>query len=184
MLISVGAVSACDRPMSRLANGLPLPMQTFDHIARLPVNVGDVRVFSSDQIGEMPKGFVVSVHDRAVLYLSQKFDVLDASSHSLRIVIEDASVEKSEQKSSYSLFSMVGVDGLHLYDVRLSLRLEHRDDYGRVVHAESVMASKRFSISEHDGPAAREQKQFSAIEELFAVLDPQMERVVKLKMRL
>lgn len=172
--------------MDRLANGLPLPVQTFEHIQRLPVNVSDVRVFSGDKADESPEAFAISVHDRAVLYLSKKFDVVDAyvSPNTLQITIENASVTRSEQESSYSLLNMVGVDGLHLYDVSLVLRLEHLNRAGQVIHGESVRASKRFGVSEHDGLAAREQKQFKAIEDLFVVLDPQMSQVVKSKMHL
>ncbi len=79
---------------------------------------------------------------------------------------------------------MVGVDNMHLYDVNLVLRLEHISRDGYVAYAETVRASKRFGVSEHDGLAAREQKQFRAVEDLFEVLDPQMSQVIKSKMRL
>ena len=59
------------------------------------------------------------------------------------------------------------------------MRIEHRDAYGRVLRGEVVRATNRFGISEHDGPAVREQKQFKAVEDLFVILDPEMNRVIR-----
>ena len=174
------ALSACERPLSQPSHGAPLPTQTFEHIERLSVGVSDVRIFQERQNFELPDDFIVSLRDRAVLYLSKKFEATgNAKGETLQILIEDARVTKSDKESSYSFLRSVGVDSSYIYSLELVLRIEHRDAYGRVLRGEVVRATKRFGISEHDGPAVREQKQFKAVEDLFVILDPEMNRVIR-----
>lgn len=165
--------------------GAPLPSQTFDHIERLQVGVSDVRIFQERQDFELPDDFIVSLRDRAVLYLSKKFEATgNTNGETLQILIEDARVTKNDKESAYSLFRTVGVDTSYIYSLELVLRIEHRDAYGRVLRGEVVRATKRFGVSEHDGPAVREQKQFKAVEDLFVILDPEMNRVTRSGMKL
>jgi len=180
-------LGACERPTPRLANGLPLPAQTYAHVERLPLRVGNVQILREDHVsGRRVGDFSVSLHDQAMLYLSQKFETRGAfgSSDELVVKIEDVRVQHMQKPSSHSIFERIGVDRVNQYDLGLSIRLEHRDNFGRVLHGKVLSAQKMLNVSEHLSMAARERAQFDAIEDMFAILDPQVNQVIGREMNL
>ena len=186
-LFAVFALTACERPIPRVANGLPLPSQTFEHVKRLPVKVGNVQILREDHAsGGRAGDFSISLHDQAMLYLSQKFETRGAfhDSGQLVVKVEDVSVKHSQKPSNHSVLQKINIDRVHRYDLSLSIRLERRDDFGQVLYGKVLSANKVLNISEHLSISARERAQFDAIEDMFMLLDPQVNRVIRNEMDL
>lgn len=183
---SVLLVSACERVTPIVSNGLPLPVQTFEHVQRLSVNVSNVQIIrGSDEMQGRMGDFSISLHDRAMQYLSQKFQTTgDLSGSQLVASVEDVQVQHMQRQSNRDFFKSLGVDMVDQYRLRLSLRLEHRTIEGRVLYGKVLSVEKTLNISEHTSLAAREQDQFEAVEDMFAILDPQVSRVIQNEMNL
>lgn len=178
-------MSGCEKPANKLAHGLPLPEQTYEHVGRLSLDVREVQIFQGDVGAEAGGDFAVSLADRALLYLSKKFKASDGGHEGrLVVIIEDASVDQVHRGSRYSFLDRVGLDGVDQYSLKLTVRLEHHGDDGRVLYGRRLQARKMLEVSEHESLAQREQEQFNAVEELFAILDPEMLRVIRAEMNL
>lgn len=180
-------LGACERPVPRVSNGLPLPAQTYDHVKRLPLRVGNVQILRDERSeGRRVGDFSVSLHDQAMLYLSKKFETrgVFGDTGQLVVKVEDVHVEHRQSPSNHSVLQRIGIDRVNHYDLGVSIRLEHRDDAGRVLYGKVLSAEKKLSISEHLSMAAREQAQFDAVEDMFVLLDPQVNRVIRNQMNL
>ena len=178
---------ACERPALRVGNGMSPPVQTFEHVECLPVNVGNVQILQMDEAKDRRVGdFSISLHDRAMLYLSRKFETRGDFGHGgqLFIAVEAADVQHMQKQSQHTILQRIGLDRVDKYVLRLSLRLEHRDDYGRVLYGKVLDVTKNLNVSEHLSPAEREQAHFEAVEDMFVLLDPQVNQVVKSEMNL
>lgn len=176
---------ACERPVNRVAHGLSMPAQTFEHVERLPLDVSYVEIIRGDGLALGRSGdFSISLHERAMLYLSQKLYARGFGVGHLVAVIDEANVSHVQKASSHSVLSRIGVDRVDEYVLTLVVRFEHSDAVGQVLSGEVLRVEKRFSVSEHDSLAGREQKKFKAVEDIFKVLDPRVGRVIKGKMHL
>jgi len=178
-------LGACDRPVNRVKHGLPMPIQTFEHVERLDVAVNNVRIEGNiANVGRRSGDFAVPFYDQAMSYLSHKFDAQGYGEQYLSVMVERADVRHVQKQSKHMVFSKICVDRVDEYLIDLHVRIEHRDVAGLVLAGEMVKVQKRFSVSEHDSPAAREQKQYLAVEEVFKLLDPQMNRIIRETMKL
>ena len=187
LLLSMVVLNGCERPAPRIANGLPLPAQTFEHIERLPVNVGNVQILMEDALRDARVGgFSISLTDRAMLYLSKKFETSGAFGADGQLVarVEVADVQHMQRPSDHRLLQTINLDRINRYFMELAIRLEHVGRDGRVLHGQVLRVSKVLNLSEHSSIAAREQAQFDAVEEMFDLLDPQVTQVVKDNMKL
>lgn len=187
LCLSLALLAGCERPMPRVYNGLPLPVQTFAHVQKLPVHVSSVLIERGDGDQSVRSGdFVIPLHDRAIQYLSQKFEARDDWKQGDRLVayVENSSVYQDEQPSKSEVLNKIGVGQFHHYVLTLSLRFEHVGEQGNVIYGKVLNAEKSFSVTEHSSMADREQAQFDAVEEIFKMIDPQVNQIIRNEMNL
>ena len=189
-LLSLGVLTlaGCERPAAKLQHGLPMPVQTFAHIEPLAVAVDDVDIVVGDGVTKTYIGdYSVALDERAVLYFSKKLEAMSTytGQRRLSVIIDATDVEHVQKDSQHKVFEKIGVDHVDQYTMRLAVRLEHQDLLtGDVIYGRKLNVSKTYSVSEHDSPVTREQKRFDAIEAMFDILDPEVNRVVRNEMNL
>lgn len=178
-------VSACERVTPIVSHGLPLPVQTFENIESLLLNIKDVHILTKHETHEENIDFPVSLHDSAERYLEKKLQATGTHQDgALFVILEDTHIQHTKVKSKHPVFQWLSVDNIDQYKLHLSLRLEHRYAHHNVLFGKRLSVEKTLNLSEHLSLAEREQEQFKAIEEVFILLDPQITHVIKDEMRL
>jgi len=177
----------CARPVNRISHGLPMPSQTFAHVDPIFMSVSRVDIVSDRAAFEVGEGFSLPLDRYTEMYLAKKLQVSAENDAGkgvvLRAIIEDASVLVEEKGSSYPFLKKIGLDHVKRYSMVVAVHFQIVDHLGRVVSAERVSVARALSVSEHDAPSAREQKQFIAVEGLFDALDLHVSRVILSKMK-
>jgi len=178
------ALTACERPLGKVRHGMPMPVQTFAHIQRLPIAVQSVDVVVEDDRGDdYSADFPVSLDDKVKAYFGNKLDVIGGNGR-LVVRVEDSYVEHELIEASSRIWQKVGVGNVNRYAMNLVVRLEHVDASGRVIYGRVLKAQKVVNISEHDSLVERDQQRFDAIEDMFNILDPEVTRIVRDEMNL
>ena len=183
-LLSLLALVACERPMSKVQHGLPMPIQTFAHVERFDVDVGRVGVLIDDASGDdYSADFPVSLDDQVVSYFRNKVNALGGAGR-LVVRVENSFVEHERLVSGHGVLEKIGVGHVDQYTMNLFIRLEHEDDAGRVIYGRSLKARKIVNVSEHDSLVEKDQKRFDAVEDLFDIIDPEVSRIIHSEMTL
>lgn len=176
-LLAMPGCSSMARP-----EGKPVAQMSFAHIQPMGVNVRVVQP-PGGQDSYIGGDFAVSPYAAAQSYLARRFRA-DGVSNSLRLQIVTADVKKSHQKQKQAVANFFNVAGHNVYNVTLTLRLEHVADDGRVIYGKSVTARRTMNIDEHASIAEREAHQMSGMEAMFAEMDKAIIGIVRDEMRL
>ena len=83
-----------------------------------------------------------------------------------------------EENSPNAAADFFGLGGFDVYDVKVVLRLEHRNDAGDLIYGTVVNAHRGIKVSEHASIAERERVQFEGLEQLFLMLDGHVNKVL------
>lgn len=162
--------------------GKPMPQISFAHLAPLSVNVRDIvqPSVTEDYIGG---DFAVSPAAAARQYFAGRFRPVGIEG-ALKLYVADAQVKSAHKKQTQKIANFFNVGGHNVYDVSLTIRLEHVADDGRVIFGKAVTARRTMNIDEHAPIAEREAHQLSAMEAMFRELDTAVVKIIQEEMRL
>lgn len=176
IFLASGACSVTPDPA-----GQPLPMITFAHLQKLPVNVGLVQ--TKTDVQGYSDVFIVSPYDALRDYMHARF-IPKGNRGELLAVIERADVKHSHETARNSVGSALGIGGLDVYEMSIRLRLDHMGAGGGVLQGSILSATRVVKVSEHASIAERERRQFEGAEGLFQDLDAQIQAIVLDEMNL
>jgi hypothetical protein len=161
--------------------GKPLPALTFSYMQGIPVNVRHIEVVAPP--AREPSGFVLSPGKTFQDYLNARFSA-QGQRDILRAVVTEADVMSSRKSSGGRVRKFLEIDGHDVYQVNMTVRLEHVTDSGQVLYSRELKAARTMNITEHASVAAREQHQFRGMEQMLREMDARITAIVLNEMKL
>lgn len=167
--------------MSGCANdsGKVMTEMSFNHLQPYPLYVASYEIFTTPQTDtiQLPEGFVANpvtiTHD----YFTNRFHETGTQGK-LSVVIDNATIKHSIQKSESSVGAFIGVDHYDVYDITMLIKLDVFEVKGYQKQENKIRVSRSVSVSEHVSLAERERIQMQALDALMDDVDEGVKNIL------
>lgn len=152
---------------------------SFNHLQPYPLYVASYEIFTTPQTDtiQLPEGFVANpvtiTHD----YFTNRFHETGTQGK-LSVVIDNATIKHSIQKSESSVGAFIGVDHYDVYDITMLIKLDVFEVKGYQKQENKIRVSRSVSVSEHVSLAERERIQMQALDALMDDVDEGVKNIL------